>query len=328
MDWCAVCIFHLFIPSLFSSIRSPQENIGLGRLQREELALKIGEERDPLESASTPSESSFALSLSSLPSSFTTLLMSILDSPAYSNLTTAYLNDVFNPSTPDDPRVKYYSVAGRIDNMSIWHPLWLPKMVLDGFEEKKRAKMVQDWEAQGRPKPPDPLWERNDQWGNDGLVTVQSARWGEFLGILERCDHWEMRGARGIELDLPLSPLGIGNLVGGEKSEGWSFKDWGKFVGAWRKEEQTKKKMQGEKEDMTGRSSDSTNEEHDAVMKSSTDKLSAVFDWVSEQVPAASKFTSSSAEAKNEGVKGELATKTDLERFYVALARKLYDDGL
>ena len=236
--------------------------------------------------------------------------MSILDSPAYSNLTTAYLNDVFNPSTPDDPRVKYYSVAGRIDNMSIWHPLWLPKMVLDGFEEKKRAKMVQDWEAQGCPKP----WEMNDPWGNDGLVTVQSARWGEFLGILERCDHWEMRGARGIELDLPLSPLGIGNLVGSEKSEGWSFKDWGKFVGAWRKEEQSKEES-GSNEEL---------ERHDAVIKSSTDKLSAVFDWVSEQVPAASKFT---AEAKNQG-KSELATKTDLERFYVALARKLYDDGL
>ena len=39
-----------------------------------------------------------------------------------------------------------------------------------------------------------------------GLVTVQSMRWGEFLGILEWCDHWEMQGARGIELDLPLSP--------------------------------------------------------------------------------------------------------------------------
>ena len=41
-----------------------------------------------------------------------------------------------------------------------------------------------------------------DRWGNDGLVTVQSAKWGEFLGILEECDHWELRGARGIELDL------------------------------------------------------------------------------------------------------------------------------
>ena len=281
--------------------------------------------------------------------------MSILDSPAYSNLTTAYLNNVFNPSTPDDPRVKYYSVAGRIDSMSIWHPLWLPKMVLDGFEEKKKTKMVQDLEAQGCPKPPNAHWDQNDQWGNDGLVTVQSARWGEFLGILEQCDHWEMRGARGIELDLPLSPLGIGNLVGSERSEGWSFKDWGKFVGAWRKEEQTKKIEDEKQGDMrTGHSPvdassrPQTNEErkreeedHDAVMKSSTDKLSAIFDWLSEQVPAASKLTSLSEasadiakgkDGKHEGeekaTRSELATKMDLERFYVALARKLYDDGL
>lgn len=281
--------------------------------------------------------------------------MGVLDSPAYSNLTTAYLNDIFNPSTPDDPRVKYYSVAGRIDSMSIWHPLWLPKMVLDGFEQKTRAKLVQDWEAQGRPKPPNALWEQEDQWGNDGLVTVQSARWGEFLGILEQCDHWEMRGARGIELDLPLSPLGIGNLVGSDKSEGWSLKDWGKFVGAWRKEEQTKKMEVEKQEEMrAGRVPDEASREsqseeerkqeqehHDAVMKSSTDKLSAVFDWVSDQVPAAPKLTSSSkssseiVDAKEEkheqekkAVKSELATKMDLERFYVALARKLYDDGL
>ena len=39
-----------------------------------------------------------------------------------------------------------------------------------------------------------PLWEQDDQWGNDGLVTVQSARWGELLGILEGCDHSDIRG--------------------------------------------------------------------------------------------------------------------------------------
>jgi triacylglycerol lipase len=139
----------------------------------------------------------FSLSLSSLPSSFTTLLLSIVDSPAYANLTSAFLNDVFNPATPDDPLVKYFSVASRIGAVNIWHPFWLPKMVLDGTEEKQRAKLKEaawkadngdDGSVQGE-RSSVPLWAQEREWGNDGLVTVQSAKWGEFLGILEGCDR-------------------------------------------------------------------------------------------------------------------------------------------
>ncbi|TFY76123.1 hypothetical protein EWM64_g7893, partial [Hericium alpestre] len=64
--------------------------------------------------SSPKSSSPLSLSLSALPSSFTTLLLSMFDSPAYANLTTSYLNTVFNPHTPDDPRVRYFSVAGRV----------------------------------------------------------------------------------------------------------------------------------------------------------------------------------------------------------------------
>ncbi|TFY67674.1 hypothetical protein EVG20_g3856 [Dentipellis fragilis] len=52
------------------------------------------------------------LSLASLPSSFTTMLLSLFDSPAYANLTTSFLTENFNPRTPDDPRVRYFSVGG------------------------------------------------------------------------------------------------------------------------------------------------------------------------------------------------------------------------
>jgi hypothetical protein len=34
--------------------------------------------------------------------------------------------------------------------------------------------------------------------GNDGLVTIESAKWGHFLGTLENCDHWEVRGSSGL----------------------------------------------------------------------------------------------------------------------------------
>jgi triacylglycerol lipase len=79
--------------------------------------------------------------------------------------------------------VKYWSVAGRISdmNISIWHPFWLPKMVLDGWEESERARIKEGGTSMG--------WADEREWGNDGLVTVQSAKWGEFLGIMEGCDR-------------------------------------------------------------------------------------------------------------------------------------------
>ena len=61
-------------------------------------------------------------------------------------------------------------------------------MVLDGAEENQRASLRAAWEAKGDHRGV-PLWAREREWGNDGLVTVQSAKWGEFLGILEGCDR-------------------------------------------------------------------------------------------------------------------------------------------
>lgn len=34
-----------------------------------------------------------------------------------------------------------------------------------------------------------PRWAKESEWGNDGLVTVQSAKWGTFWGIMENCDR-------------------------------------------------------------------------------------------------------------------------------------------
>ncbi|KAH9932712.1 alpha/beta-hydrolase [Epithele typhae] len=293
------------------------------------------------------------LSLASLPSSFTTLLLSLLDSPAYANLTTHYLNTVFNPNTPDDPSVKYFSVAGRCPGMNIWHPLWLPKLVLDGFEERERARLRTNSH---------PLAELDSGWGNDGLVTVQSARWGEFLGVLDGCDHWEIRGARGIDVDLPSLP----------GADGWALGDWGKFVRAWKREEKeaaakgagarmseelheaSERLRSDRREDARWgrtRPQDRAEMDSDEVVRSSTAKVSAIFDWIVDQVPspgsgahasspAPSPAGSASASPAESGAnvtraksekpvqRNDLATKMDLERFYVALCRKLYDEGL
>ncbi|ESK94257.1 lipase 2 [Moniliophthora roreri MCA 2997] len=353
MDWCS-------------------DNLGLGKLAQEEKDLLTRASEEGLSSKSADGKKTrqptfSSLSLSSLPSSFTTLLMSILDSPAYANLTSNYLNNVFNPATPDNPNVKYFSVAGRMPSVNVWHPFWLPKMVLDDFEEKQRGRLKEKWEQRDS-KHLDrerPMWARQEEWGNDGLVTIQSAKWGEFLGTMEGCDHWELRGARGIEfgVDLPAIPaIGLGppsstthesGRNNGGHQDGWNLKDWGWFLKAWQKEEkihqEAASKAQTKGDRMKAREQEREND--DAVVKASTDKLSVVFDWLTDRVPSpplpllgGSKPTASEKETqafwnreqsqeldRKEGRKGkrnDLATKNDLERFYVALARKLYDEGL
>jgi triacylglycerol lipase len=161
-----------------------------------------------------------------------------------------------------------------------------------------------------------------------------------------------MRGARGIEfgVDLPAFPaigLGVRASTAGHRNpsngDSWGLNQWGRVVGGWRKEEKPNPNRTPE-ERARERARD------DAVVKLSTDKLSAVLDWVSEQVPTPStgqiladvkaKTTQAITEIRGEARDGhkqlveakakrnELETKEDLERFYVALSRRLYDEGL
>lgn len=99
-----------------------------------------------------------------------TMLARTLDTPAYANLTTTFLQDTFNPNTPDSPSVEYFSFGAVVPKpplgqedpgLPIWHPLCLPHKVVT--------------EREGRE--------------NDGLVSLKSARWGKFVGVLS-CDHW------------------------------------------------------------------------------------------------------------------------------------------
>ncbi|THV05269.1 alpha/beta-hydrolase [Dendrothele bispora CBS 962.96] len=374
MDWCA-------------------QNLGLGKKGEDGTNSPVPE---PSSGSNLSSESKLTLStLSSLPSSFTTLLLSILDSPAYSNLTTNYLQQAFNPSTPDNPDVKYFSVTSRVKSVSIWHPFWFPKMVVDEWEKEERERLRKQWEADPRGQRKDsspPLFSLDSEWGNDGLVPIQSAKWGEFLGVLEGCDHWELRGSRGIEfgVDLPGIPFA-------------ENKDLGSFLKAWwTQEREAKAQAQAEADQMAnsnapldsgslspkGMKTSSTNkptsestERDDEVIKASTEKLSRVFDWFSSEsstsssssktsnissgerrdpssIPLlhrSSSSTSSSSSSPSSSFPGELknnpieeeirsrakdeasqkpherhelATKMDLERFYVALTRKLWDEGL
>ena len=316
MDWC-------------------QENIGLGQMEVGSAAerevsnkLKAMEEEAEAERAKEgdqKSPRSSMLSFASLPSSFTTYILSMLDSPAYANLTTKYLTEVFNPSTPDNPNVKYFSIAGRCEGVSVWHPLWLPKLVLDGYESKLR-------EGSDTSSRRHPDW----QWGNDCLVSIESAKWGEFLGVLEGCDHWAMRGASVIDLNydfsvsasIPsLSRIGIGG--GNGKDGDWGLRDWGKFVKLWKTEET--KQMVSDRRVPAAKEGPPVDDskERENALKTSTDKVSAMLDWIVDQVPLTLREKGETdTTGRGASRKRDIASKEGLERLYVALSKKLYDEGL
>ncbi|KAI8881948.1 alpha/beta-hydrolase [Backusella circina FSU 941] len=89
----------------------------------------------------------------------------LLDTAAYANLTTDYCRDHFNPNTPNDPKVKYYSY-GASAKFPSWSLFNLPCQLI-----KEREGL------------------------NDGLVSVDSAKWGVYLKTLE-ADHWDLNGQR------------------------------------------------------------------------------------------------------------------------------------
>ncbi|KAI8888402.1 alpha/beta-hydrolase [Backusella circina FSU 941] len=86
------------------------------------------------------------------------------DEPAYAHLTTDFCNDYFNPNTPDDPSVSYYSY-GAAAQLPAWSSLLgLP------------WKLVYDKEGD-----------------NDGMVSIDSAKWGTYVKTIQ-ADHWDLSG--------------------------------------------------------------------------------------------------------------------------------------
>ncbi|KAG0229464.1 Alpha/Beta hydrolase protein [Mortierella sp. GBAus27b] len=78
------------------------------------------------------------------------------------NLTTYYLQNEFNPRTPNDPEVAYFSFG------SAFEP---------GFFSRFRFswKVIMDREGP-----------------NDGLVSLKSAQWGTFVRIIPNADHLDL----------------------------------------------------------------------------------------------------------------------------------------
>ncbi len=73
--------------------------------------------------------------------------------------TKSYVVSTFNPGNPDDPRVAYFSWAGSTDLASVTPCYAISWLILEPTEG-----------------------------ANDGVVSVSSAKWGDFRGTL-RTDH-------------------------------------------------------------------------------------------------------------------------------------------
>lgn len=234
------------------------------------------------------------------------------------------MEEEFNPKVPDIPSVKYWSVAARTSTMSFFHLLWLPKLIVDSFQERQRQQL------------PDSAQLPRVDWGNDGLVTVESARWGDFLGVLEECDHWNIRGAGGFN----------GHTEWESEAESrsrWSWSDWQSFLRDWRKgRENEKESHQGLNVQTEMKATRLLEKKSGLSMKDKEDlvkdqrAMSAVLDWVADNVPGVNTMQSPlrmvveralPLTPKN-GCDRSKPPKFDIRRFYVALCRKLYDEGM
>lgn len=262
------------------------------------------------------------------------LLLNLLDSPAYSNLSTDFLVHRFNPNTPDNPDVHYFSVAGRTKRkLNLIHPLWLPTIVLDEYEER-RAR-----EAGLR--------------GHDGLVTVDSARWGTFLGVVDGTDHWEMRGssAFGSTSKTP-TPKTADELMDQQTKSSWQ--DVNRYVGRWlgSSPKPLPRPIPEQHEEVCRDLEAYVNQEPNKP------SLYALADWLARRLPGSSSATSTQSlehfrstidpgfplddlgESQSMPIAAdshqlpssraialEGNEKFDLEIFYTALCRNLYDHG-
>lgn len=89
-------------------------------------------------------------------------LAQYIDAPAYANLTTEYLRDHFNPATPNNPDVSYFSYNAYLDNMNLFSTLHFPWSIIN--------------EKGGR---------------NDGLVTLDSGKWGQLVETVQ-AHHFDL----------------------------------------------------------------------------------------------------------------------------------------
>ncbi|PNS15148.1 hypothetical protein CAC42_8149 [Sphaceloma murrayae] len=85
-----------------------------------------------------------------------------LESDAFSQLTRSYMAKQFNPATPDDPRVRYYSYGAAFD-----------PYLLSVFRYSHRVIAA-------------------EEGANDGMVSIDSSHWGTYKGTLQGASHLDL----------------------------------------------------------------------------------------------------------------------------------------
>lgn len=98
-----------------------------------------------------------------LPRLYGVLQRAGLGTNAFAQLTTRYMVDEFNPRTEDDPSVQYFSYGAVMSEPPLLSPFRLSHRVIR--------------EAEGP---------------NDGLVSVDSSRWGTYEGTLLGVSHLDL----------------------------------------------------------------------------------------------------------------------------------------
>ena len=221
--------------------------------------------------------------------------------------------------------------------MSVLHPLWFPKLVLDAAAEKGYA------EDQGLPG--------KEYEGNDGLVSVSSAKWGEFIGAVDPCHHWDLRGEGGLFPNggtTSYKPEGKPDqsVPGGWDWQGGLGRGVGEYLGLGGASSESGRAKRREDEREMGKAGTSTGSSWDLA------QVGQVLDWVAAFLPGGESIETGrrqledarrekekeerggrdGEDARRERKEGDERDKKrrdkfDLAKFYGGLMLKLREDG-
>ncbi|XXH03751.1 hypothetical protein Hte_010157 [Hypoxylon texense] len=86
-----------------------------------------------------------------------------MDTGAFEQLTRSYMAEKFNPKTPDDPNVRYFSYGAMVEQPPLFSPF------------RHSHGIISDEEGP-----------------NDGLVSVASSKWGSYKGTLVGVNHLDL----------------------------------------------------------------------------------------------------------------------------------------
>jgi triacylglycerol lipase len=158
-------------------------------------------------------------------------------------------------------------------------------------------------------------------WGNDGLVTVRSAQYGEWLGVVDGCDHWDTRGANGFSRAWVEGRSGWGQFLGARVGHKWEVED--EVAGSLSSTQRRTVHIDG------GLSGNPDGETANGAVP-------ALSDWIADRVSSQAGIPGLASTQSTIDKQGPERSQTlrssktgfDLELFYIALARNLYDAGL